>query len=196
MAKARIRKPTPVTVASIGRYLRMVEIEAAEKGENVAPGTGATILRLKPDPVGKLVDQRKIGPEGLEAAREIEQAFDSIAGSLWIKPLSMERRDRSYSSREPEYIAHLQSLYRQWADAWSAARKQHQCIVLPCTIGLVIDHRSPWDLCQEYRCRHEKAEHGAILGIMDWARRAGKLTKASAQTWQDIAAKEGARTIP
>jgi len=185
-----------VTVASIGRYLRLVEIEAAERGENVAPGTGATILRLRPNPVARLVEQRKIGAEGLASAEEIERAFDSIAGALWSRGASMERRDRSYTSREPEYIAHLQSLYRQWADAWSVARKQHQCIVLPCTIGLVIDHRSPWDLCQEHRCRHEKAEHGAILGIMDWARRAGKLTKAVAQTWQDIAAKEGARTIP
>jgi len=184
----RVRdKKIPITVSSINRHLRLVELDAAEKGGS--PGTGATILRLRPNPIGRLADKRRITPEALASAQEIEQAFTSITSALWIKPVTMQRVDRGYNSAEPEYITYIQGLYRQWANAWSVAKKQHQCLVLPCTIGMVIDQRSAYDLCQEYHCRHSKVERAAIVGLQDWARRAGKLTKTDAQRWGDISAR-------
>jgi hypothetical protein len=186
MAKTR-SKSGPVTVASINRTLRLAEMEAAEKGN---PGTGATILRLRggqSSPIGRMVDAGKIGPEGLSAATEIEEAFSAITNALWIRPISMERQDRSYGFGEPERIANILGIYRKWADYWSVAKKQYGCFVLPMTIGAVIDWRSPRDMCGQYGVRFHRCEQAIVTGLMDYARRAGWLTRGQETTWLERA---------
>jgi len=102
------------------RALRKVERRGGDGAE--LGGTDATILKFLPAPLARLADKKRIGTEEIRAADDIAIAFHAQAGALMIKPPSLEKRDATYSGREPVWIIDAVARYKRWARHWSAPR--------------------------------------------------------------------------
>jgi hypothetical protein len=70
------------SLARLKRALRKAERRAGD-GSDIG-GTGATILKLLPAPLARLVDKGRIGTEEVRAADDIAIAFHAQAGALTI----------------------------------------------------------------------------------------------------------------
>lgn len=70
------------TLARLKRALRKAERRAGDGGS--VGGTGATILKLLPPPLARLVDKGRIGTEEIRAADDITIAFHAQAGALFV----------------------------------------------------------------------------------------------------------------
>jgi hypothetical protein len=101
------------TFARLKRALRKAERRAGD-GSAIG-GTGATILKLLPPPLARLLDKGRIGTEEVRAADEIAVAFHAQAGALRIKPPSLERRDATYHGGEPVFVIDAVARYKRWA---------------------------------------------------------------------------------
>jgi hypothetical protein len=70
------------SLARLKRALRKAERRAGD-GSDIG-GTGATILKLLPAPLARLLDKGRIGTEEVRAADDIAIAFHAQAGALSI----------------------------------------------------------------------------------------------------------------
>lgn len=157
------------------------------KDEVLDSGTGYTILKLSSPPVVRLVERKKIGPEALEAAQEIEKVFTAITCGLLMHPPSMEKQDRSYGARDPGWLIDAQARYKRWMDHWSAmATRGHR--LLEIVIAALYDMRPCHVIDNNMKLRNGKAEKVLICGLQDYAARAGWVRGKLAQAWQKEAA--------
>jgi hypothetical protein len=136
------------------------------------PGTGLTVLKQRPSPIGRLLDRHQIGPEELAAAEDIALAFRSIAGELMLRPATWERADRSKSSNEPVRVLDAIARYREWVDVW-AIRAKRGDPTLKIVLAVVIEERPLRDLDGQHKLRNGRARAALIAGLRDYAARAG-----------------------
>src|SRR5215831_21340737 len=70
------------TFAGLKRAIRKAERRSAD-GREIG-GTGATILRLRPAPLVRLIEKQRIGTEEIRAADDITTAFHAQAGEVIV----------------------------------------------------------------------------------------------------------------
>lgn len=176
MSRAMAKKVQTVERA-MKRLVRQTELDSK------TGGTGQTILRMTAKPLARLIEQKKIGPEELQAAGDISTAFMSMAGGLLIKPLGMERVDRGQSGHEPAAIVDAQRRYRNWADHWSMKAKRGDP-TLEIAIAAVIDERPFHVIEADIGLRHGTAKKTLIRALRDYAARAGWVKGRLADLWR------------
>jgi hypothetical protein len=172
------------TFARLKRALRKAERRAGD-GSAIG-GTGATILKLLPPPLARLLDKGRIGTEEVRAADEIVVAFHAQAGALRIKPPSLERRDATYHGGEPVFVIDAIARYKRWAAHWSA-RAHGGDRTLEIVISAVIDERAFHVIEADLAIRHGLAAGAVISGLRDYAARAGWTDRRTAQAWLEAA---------
>lgn len=145
-------------------------------------GTGFTILRRSDSPITRLLNSRKIGSDELQAAEDICLAFRALAGELFLKPISLERRDRSNSPHESARVIDAISRYQAWARLWSIRAKLGDP-TLAIVIDTVWDER-PFRICdQDYNLRNGRSAEAVAAGLRDYAARAGWVQGAASRNW-------------
>jgi hypothetical protein len=87
-------------LARLKRALRKAERRAGDGG--AIGGTGATILKLLPAPLARLLDKGRIGTEEVRAADDIALAFHAQAGALIITASGEARPSAGASSARTE----------------------------------------------------------------------------------------------
>jgi hypothetical protein len=172
------------SLARLKRALRKAERRAGD-GSDIG-GTGATILKLLPAPLARLVDKGRIGTEEIRAADDIAIAFHAQAGALLIKSPCLERRDPTHHGREPVFVIDAVSRYKHWAHHWSA-RARRGDRTLEIVIAAVIDERAFHGIEADLGIRHGVAARVVIAGLRDYAARAGWADRRTAAAWLDAA---------
>jgi hypothetical protein len=169
-----------VTAARIKRTARLAELEHG------SGGTGYTILKMRPTPVCRMVDDGTIGPEQLWAATDIELAFHAIAGALALRSPCIEKIDHGVSEHTPAYIIDSVTRYKGFAAYW-AKRRTWGDRTFEAVIMVVVDRR-PFSVVEiDLGLRHGKAKAITAAGLGDYAARAGVVRGELAQRWLDAA---------
>jgi hypothetical protein len=148
-------------------------IEAARKAAGGAQDAGLTALKLGNSPMGILIGKHLAGAEELMAAQEIEAAWMAKTGALWLKPISLEKRDRGHESADWSWqTTELVGRYDKFANHWSDRRKQDGNPMLEIVVAAVVDMRGFRQIEQDMRLRNGSAPKIVIAGLRDYAARA------------------------
>ena len=172
----RSRTAKPLNYGRAVHLLREVEKKSG------TGGTGATILKMVSKPLGRLIEDKSIGPEELQAASDIFTAFMAITGSMWVGPQSWERRDRAYEGAEAVASIDAQRRYKAWAEHWSMMAKRGDK-TLPVIIAAVIDEHPFYQIEDDLHIRNGTARKATIAGLRDYAARAGWVRGQVARQW-------------
>lgn len=176
------RAPVPSPHARVMRQVRKAERVGGDGTEH--SGTGFTVLKHRLPPVAKLVETGKLGPEGLDAAREIERAFFALTRRLMVKGgLSLDRVDGGGMGTVPAAAAHAVAAYQSWANHWSRRRKMLGDPMLEVVIAAVIDERPVREIALDVGRRHSTVERGLVAGLQDYAARTGVVGGKLATSW-------------
>lgn len=146
-------------------------------------GTPFTILKRRQPPIATLIEKNKIGGEEVRAVEEIEKAFFAISGGLMIKPLEMERVDRSHGGNEPSGTMDAVRRYQSWARHWSSIAKLRRNKTLQVIIAAVIDERPFSAIENDLHMRNGEASKMVARGLRHYAARAGWVDGRLAQLW-------------
>lgn len=188
--------PDPTTDAArrILREVRKAETAALAsarqtiKGEVEDAGTGFTIIKLSASPIRRLLERGRIGAEELRAAEEIVLAFQSMTSALWVRPQTLERRDRSYHGNyEPAAVVDAMARYKAFAAHWST-QARHGCPLLAILIEAIVDERGLREIEADRRLRNGRASQIVVGGLRDYAARSGWVTGGIATSWFEQAA--------
>lgn len=180
-----------LSASQIKRALRKVEAESA------TGGTGATILRMAHNTIGKLaaennaaafVDGQKFGSHELQAAEEIGAAVFAIAGGSMFKPISLERLDRGNAVDISADLAFKIRRYQAWAGFWSKRAKRGDP-TLQIVYGAVVDEWPIRTIAEDIGHHHSKVKAAVVRGLRDYAVRAGWISGGLARQWSDLACK-------
>lgn len=167
----------PLTLGRINHLVRQAEKKSG------TGGTGQTILKMTAKPLGRLVDDHRIGPVEVMAAQDFELAFMTIGRALWIKPQSYERRDPSYGGVERVKEIDAQTRYKAFADHWSMMRKRGDKTLEILTRALIDEQ--PFRLIEDdLNIKHGVASKAVIRGLRDYAARAKWTDPATAALWK------------
>lgn len=176
------------TEKQMRRHVALAELSALDSARKTIsgtvqdPGTGFTILKRMDTPITRLLNSGKIGPEELRSAEDISTAFHAQAGALFLKPQSMDRRDPSYGSGEPERIIDAVERYRKWAGLWSG-RALRGDPTLEIVIAAIIDERGFREIEADLRLRNGRAGDATAAGLRDYAARAGWAQGEASRSW-------------
>ncbi len=168
------------TFGRLKRAIRNAERRSGD-GREIG-GTGATILRLRPAPLVRLIEKQCIGTEEIRAADDITTAFHAQAGEVMIKSPSLEKRDATYHGREPVWVIDAVSRYKRWARHWSQ-RAQHGDPTLEIVVAAVIDERAFYSIEADVGIRHGVAGRAVIAALRDYAARAGWTDNNIGEAW-------------
>lgn len=176
-------KPADTNSDLAGQMLR--EVRKAERilgdGSEIS-GTGYTIIKRADSPVTRMLGNGAIGGPELRSSEDICIAFRAVSGALFLKPQSMERRDRSNSIHEPVGIIDAVSRYQHWARIWSARAKRGDP-TLEIVIAAVWDERPLRTIEQDLNIRNGSATRATAAGLRDYAARAGWAQGTASQQW-------------
>src|SRR5260370_17132704 len=151
-----------------GRLKRVIRNAERRSGDGrEIGGTGATILRLRPAPLVRLIEKQCIGTEEIRAADDITTAFHAQAGEVMIKSPSLEKRDATYHGREPVWVLDAVSPYNPSTRHWSQ-RAQHGDPTLEIVVAAVIDERAFYSIEADVGIRHGVAGGAVIAGLRDY----------------------------
>lgn len=153
-------------------YGRAVHLLRELEKASTTGGTGATILKMVSKPLARLIEDKSIGPEEVQAASEIHTAFQAKTEALWIGPQSWERRDRGYGGIERAAVIDACRRYTAWADHWSRLAKRGDK-TLPVVRAVVIYERPFYEVEVDLHIRHGLARQITKAGLRDYAFRAG-----------------------
>jgi hypothetical protein len=168
------------TFGRLKRVIRNAERRSGDGSE--IGGTGATILRLRPAPLVRLIEKQRIGTEEIRAADDITTAFHAQAGEVMIKSPSLEKRDATYHGREPVWVIDAVSRYKRWARHWSQ-RAHHGDRTLEVVVAAVIDERAFYSIEADVGIRHGMAGRAVIAALRDYAARAGWTDRNIGEAW-------------
>jgi hypothetical protein len=168
------------TTEQMMRHVRKAERTSGDGSE--ISGTGFTILKRSDSPISRLLNSGAIGSAELQASEDICLAFHAISGALFLKPLSMERRDRSNSIHEPARVIDATSRYQAWARLWSDRSKRGDP-TLEIVISAVWDERGFRTIEQDLNIRNGAAAKATAAGLRDYAARAGWAQGAASKRW-------------
>src|SRR5262245_37471275 len=177
-------RPRPGANAyTLGRLKRAIRDAERRSGDGrEIGGTGATILRLRPAPLVRLIEKQRIGTEEIRAADDITTAFHAQAGEVMIKSPSLEKRDATHHGREPVWVIDAVSRYKRWARHWSQ-RAQHGDPTLEIVVAAVIDERAFYAIEADIGIRHGLAARVVIAALRDYAARAGWTDRNIGEAW-------------
>lgn len=183
-----VRKAEVSAADKVHAAIRSGRVEREKDAPPVDPGTGQTILKLSGSPIARLIDDGALGPEEIQAAVEIEKAITAIASRLMVRGMSLERVDRSMG---PDASAGRQikavENYTRWANHWSDRAKAYADPMLEIIIAVVVDQRAIRTVASDVGRHHSKVKDAVILGLRDYAARAGMVSGTIAQRWMDAA---------
>jgi hypothetical protein len=168
------------TLGRLKRAIRNAERRSGD-GREIG-GTGATILRLRPAPLVRLIEKQRIGTEEIRAADDISSAFHAQAGAVMIKSPPLEKRDATYHGREPVWVIDAVSRYKRWVRHWSQRARQGDP-TLEIVIAAVIDERAFFSIEADIRIRHGMAARVVIAALRDYAARAGWTDRNIGEAW-------------
>jgi hypothetical protein len=168
------------TFGRLKRTIRNAERRSGD-GREIG-GTGATILRLRPAPLVRLIEKQRIGTEEIRAADDITTAFHAQAGAVMIKSPSLEKRDATYHGREPVWVIDAVSRYKRWVRHWSQ-RAPHGDPTLEIVVAAVIDERAFHSIEADVGIRHGMAARVVIAALRDYAARAGWTDRNIGEAW-------------
>lgn len=169
-----------IAVNHLNRTVRKAERLAGDGTE--ISGTGFTIIKRADSPITRMLNNGSIGGTELRASEDICIAFRAISGALFLKPLSMERRDRSNSIHEPAGVIDAVSRYQHWANIWSARTKRGDP-TLEIIIAAIWDERPLRIIEQDLSIRNGAASRATAAGLRDYAARAGWAQGSTSQQW-------------
>lgn len=168
---------------NFGRLKRAIRNAERRSGDGrEIGGTGATILRLRPAPLVRLIEKQSIGTEEIRAADDITTAFHAQAGEVMIKSPSLEKRDATYHGREPVWVIDAVSRYKRWARHWSQ-RAHHGDPTLEIVVAAVIDERAFYSIEADVGIRHGMAARVVIAALRDYAARSGWTDRNIGEAW-------------
>lgn len=173
-----------------GRVLRAVRKAERHAGDGTQlSGTGQTILKHRQAPIARLVDSEKIGPEEIQAAQEIEQAFFAIDTRGRLCGMTLDRVDggRHSDLPWPATVAKAVVNYQRWANHWSSRRKAYGDPMLEVVVAAVIDERPIKEIAMDVGRRHTTVELGLASGLRHYAAWAGFASGQMAALWLDAA---------
>ncbi len=186
-AISAVRKPArrrpggnACTFGRLKRTIRNAERRSGD-GREIG-GTGATILRLRPAPLVRLIEKQRIGTEEMRAADDITTAFHAQAGAVMIKSPSLEKRDATYHGREPVWVIDAVSRYKRWVRHWSQ-RAPRGDPTLEIVVAAVIDERAFYSIEADIGVRHGMAARVVIAALRDYAARAGWTDRNIGEAW-------------
>lgn len=166
---------------------RMLEI--ARKANGGAPDAGLMALKLGNSPMGILIGKHMAGAEEMMAAQEIEAAWMAKTGALWLKPISMEKRDRGHESADWSWqTTELVSRYDKFANHWSDRKKQDGNPMLEILVAAIVDMRGFRQIEQDVGIKNGSAPKIVIAGLRDYAARAGWVEHRLKAQWKVDAA--------
>jgi hypothetical protein len=168
------------TFGRLKRTIRNAERRSGD-GREIG-GTGATILRLRPAPLVRLIEKQRIGTEEIRAADDITTAFHAQAGAVMIKSPSLEKRDATYHGHEPVWVIDAVSRYKRWTRHWSQ-RAHHGDPTLEIVVAAVIDERAFYAIEADIGVRHGMAARVVIAALRDYAARAGWTDRNIGEAW-------------
>lgn len=196
-AVQRSRTPIPLVSSKPIRAVRKAEAAEFDRKRSKIKdavedvGTGQTILKMRPRPIPKLVDEGKLGQTELEAAREIETAFNGLTAGLASRGINYDRVDCGRGDPSAAWLARnarIVARYQAFAKVWTDRNNDYGDPTLAILIDAIIDQRWMRTLANDHGCRVEKVERAIIGGLRDYAARAGFVTGHQAQRWRDEAA--------
>jgi hypothetical protein len=168
---------------AFGRLKRTIRRAERRSGDGrEIGGTGATVLRLRPAPLVRLIERQRIGTEEIRAADDISTAFHAQAGAIMIKSPSLEKRDATCHGREPVWVIDAVSRCKRWARHWSQ-RAQLGDPTLEIVIAAVIDERAFYAIEADVGARHGMAARVVIAALRDYAARAGWTDRNIGEAW-------------
>jgi len=176
----------PVSLPS--RMLRTVrKVEAAAREATAGdPGTGFTVLRMARNqpPLRTLLDARRIGPDELRAAEQIELAWLSITTGGRLVAASLERTIHG-DSNKPWPIETVLAVrnYQQWANFWSAEHKRNRSPMLEVIWSAVIDERPISVIAADIGHGRARTARAIICGLRHYAAHARLITGDQARIW-------------
>jgi len=166
-----------------GKILRDVRKATRVTGSGTEiGGTVYTAWKRSDSPIIRLLNSETIGQPELRASEDICIAFQAVSGALFLKPLSLERRDRSNSIHEPVGVIDAVSRYTAWANIWSARAKRGDP-TLEIIIAAVWDERPFRVIEQDLNIRNGAASRATAAGLRDYAARAGWAHGQSSRAW-------------
>lgn len=177
------------------RVVRIAEAAAFDAARRTIPdvvldvGTGFTVIKLRQPPLAGLVDRGLIGPDEIQAAHEIEQAWRAIDGRYRLKAVALDRIDGSRHSDMPwpATLAKTVHAYQSWAAYWSARRKVHGDPMLAVVTAVVIEELPIRDIALRVGRRHSVVEQGLACGLRHYAAWSGFVSGHVARQWLDAA---------
>jgi hypothetical protein len=182
----RARKAEQAAEVAVHERIRKGDIVRAVDNKGtpapIDPGSGLAILKRSDSPISRLLNSGAIGSAELQASEDICLAFQAISGALFLKPLSMERRDRSNSIHEPARVIDATSRYQAWARLWSDRSKRGDP-TLEIVISAVWDERGFRTIEQDLNIRNGAAAKATAAGLRDYAARAGWAQGAASKRW-------------
>ena len=157
--------------------------------ESKTGGTGYTILKLRQPPLGKLIDAGKLGPAEIQAAQEIEKAFNAIASRLMIRGASLEKIDRGHGGDIPWPVQMAREVkrFQDWSNYWSKRKKLYGDVMLEVIISVVIDQREVRNVGEDLGFGRHRIERAVIAGLRDYAARAEMVSPSEGERWKDAA---------
>ncbi len=190
MAKARRKNtepPVPITMLKLDHSLAKTPEERKRIRDINKQVIDLACVRLRGGPIASLIDRKKIGPEEVRAAQEIDKAFTAITLGLGFKPISLERSDRSHGdSHWPLEMIRLMDRYNEWAKFWSE-RKQTGDKSLSICIAAVVDEQSFTSIEDNECIRNGLASKVVARLLRDYAARAKWVTGHLADQWKSEA---------
>lgn len=176
---ARVNKAENATRRGINKIVK----DATRVMGDGTEVSGYTALRMQQKPLARLIEAKKIGPQELQAASEIETAFMAMTDGLRIKPPSMEKLDRGKNHTERGSAIDAQQRYRSWAQHWSMLAKRGDR-TLEVVIAVVIDERCFRIVGYDLGIHHKTVKLACIRGLRDYAARAGWVEGKLAAQWK------------
>lgn len=154
-------------------------------GEAKDRGTGLTRLKLHQGPVGTLIEKKLIGAEERNAADEISLAFSVICSTVAVRGMAFERVDKSPNPGGRMSMAHSQIVnrYTGWAQHWTRRNNLYGDPMLEIVIAAVIDERPIRTIAADVGFHHTKIEKAVMLGLRDYAARAGAVNRRTGDGW-------------
>lgn len=189
MGRAQGATESDRAVASTRRAVRKAERTSGD-GTDIS-GTGYTIMKMRQNPIARLVDENKIGPDELMAAEEILNAFSVISAPVACRAQNLNRVDGGGGNWGPwpARLAKEVARFQAWAKHWTRIQTLSEDPMLEVVIAAVVDDRQVKEIALDIGRRHSSVERGLIAGLRDYAARAGFVTGKYREVWISEASK-------
>lgn len=174
--------------ADVKNEVEMERVAAAD-GEVRDRGTGLTRLKLSTPPVGKLIEEKKIGADERSAADEIYRAISMISAGVAVRGMAFERVDKSRTESEvgTRKVSAMVHRYTVWAAHWTARANLYCDPILEIVVAAVVDERPIRVIAADMGYHRTKIEKGVVCGLRDYAARAGLVHGHVAKQWMEAA---------